>query len=128
MKWVMTGLITAFCFLVLSAMKGTESSDYAVKTINTFKQDAQQFARSAVALKETVTAIRARDSLSVARAKAALMVCRNEYKKIEFFMEYFFDYPVNLYNRAPVFEVEEPYMEYQTPVGLQVVEDLLMDE
>lgn len=128
MKWVTTGLIAAFCFLVLSAMKETESSDYAVKTINTFKQDAQQFARSAAALKDAVAAIREKDTSSVARAKAALTLCRNDYKKIEFFMEYFFDYPVNLYNRAPVFEVEEPYMEYQAPVGLQVVEDLLLDE
>jgi cytochrome c peroxidase len=42
-------------------------------------------------------------------------------------MEYFFRYPVNLYNRAPVFEVEEPFMEYQSPVGLQYVESLLME-
>jgi len=42
-------------------------------------------------------------------------------------MEYFFQYPVNLYNRAPVFEVEEPYMEYQSPVGLQYIESLLME-
>lgn len=43
-------------------------------------------------------------------------------------MEYFFTYPVNIYNRAPVHEIEEPYMEYQAPVGLQVIEDLLYSQ
>jgi cytochrome c peroxidase len=75
-----------------------------------------------------VSAIKTGDLSSVKRARAALVTCRNKYKRIEYFMEYYFEYPVNLYNRAPVYEVEEPYMEYQAPIGLQVVEDLLMDD
>lgn len=128
MKWVKTGLITAFCLLVLQSMNGRETTDYAIKSIARFKADAEKFAGATTHLKNCVTAIQPGDTATIRAARLALIACRNDYKRIEYFMDYFFEYPVNLYNRAPVYEIEEPYMEYQSPIGLQVVEDLLMDD
>jgi cytochrome c peroxidase len=128
MKWVKTGLITAFCLLVLQSMNGRATSEYSVKSIATFRVDAQQFAASTAYLRNCITALQPGDTTAILAAKAALITCRNDYKRIEYFLDYFFEYPVSLYNRAPVYEIEEPFMEYQSPIGLQVVEDLLLDE
>lgn len=63
--------------------------------------------------------------LELARQK--LLTCRLHYKKIEAFLEYFFTNSAHVYNSPPKFEPEEPFMEYQAPVGLQVIEALLYD-
>jgi cytochrome c peroxidase len=93
-----------------------------------FKSDAKDFAASAIRLRQAIENLSATDTLTIYEAKEALIQSRLAYKKIEFFMEFFFTFPVNLYNRAPVYEIEEPYMEYQAPVGLQVIEDQLFDK
>ena len=48
-------------------------------------------------------------------------------KRIEFFMDYFFQSSALIYNRPAKIEVEEPYMEYQEPSGFQVMEAMLFD-
>jgi cytochrome c peroxidase len=55
------------------------------------------------------------------------MDCRNHYKEIESFLEYFFRSSATIYNRPPKFEAEEGNMEYQSPIGLQLIESLLYD-
>ena len=68
------------------------------------------------------------DSTSVERVKNELIACRQKYKQIEFFVEYFFENRIKIFNQPPVYEIEEPYMEYQHPLGMQVMESLLYDE
>jgi len=41
--------------------------------------------------------------------------------------EYFFRSSSTIYNKPPKYETEEPSMEYQQPIGLQVIESLLHD-
>ncbi|MGY0036154.1 hypothetical protein [Pedobacter sp. NJ-S-72] len=60
-------------------------------------------------------------------AKKALKNSRMAYKRIEFFMDYFFHSSSLIYNRPAKIEVEEPYMEYQEPSGFQVMEAMLFD-
>lgn len=96
-------------------------------TLLQFKNDAKAFADATLILKNNLNLIEDDDTNAVVRAIAALKETRMAYKKIEFFVEYFFTYPINLYNRAPVYEIEEPYMEFQAPVGLQVIESLLLE-
>ncbi|MBB5638009.1 cytochrome c peroxidase [Pedobacter cryoconitis] len=60
-------------------------------------------------------------------AKEALKNSRMAYKRIEFFMDYFFQSSSLIYNRPAKVEVEEPYMEYQEPSGFQVIEAMLFD-
>lgn len=120
---ILTGLTAASSF---SAIK--KQDILSRESITQFRLDAKDFAAATVTLKEKIGGLSAVDTPAVADAIFALKATRMAYKKIEFIMEYYFKYPVNLYNRAPVYEIEEPYMEFQAPVGLQVIEDLLTDE
>ncbi len=82
-------------------------------------------------LQDLQTAINALDKkapLTIATAKKNLAACRIAYKSIEFFVEYFFEQRIAIFNGAPVYEVEEPYMEYQSPIGLQVMEGSLFEK
>ncbi len=65
---------------------------------------------------------------SVQRAAKQLRTCRQQYKKIESFVEYFFPGAAHIYNRAPNYELEKPFIEYQEPVGFQVIESLLFEK
>ena len=83
-----------------------------------------------VSLEEMQAAVTALNSnaATVTTAKEKLVNCRTAYKRLEFFVEYFFGGRIAIFNGAPVYEVEEPYMEYQSPVGFQVMEGLLFQE
>jgi cytochrome c peroxidase len=119
---ILTGLITA------SSFSATKKQDVRSReSMAQFRLNAREFAATTAILKEKIEALSPADTSTVNDAIAALRASRMAYKKIEFLMEYYFKYPVNLYNRAPVYEIEEPYMEFQAPVGLQVIEDLLLD-
>ena len=92
-----------------------------------FRKEAPEFARSC---KELLSALQSTDlssPRSVAGARQKLIDCRLHYKKIEFFLEYFFRSSSRIYNSPPKYEGEEPDMEYQSPVGLQVIESLLYE-
>lgn len=114
----------------LSALKvnDTPADPWVAQCLTQFVSDAKQFSHTTLTLKKNIDQLSPDDTASLVRCRQSLLRCRLSYKKIEYFMEYFFTYPVNLYNRAPVHEIEEPYMEYQAPVGLQVMEDLLYSD
>ncbi|HMF72196.1 MAG TPA: cytochrome c peroxidase [Flavitalea sp.] len=92
-----------------------------------FKQQSEIFAQSTVQLQLAIAGIKKGDSQSVINARGNLRKCRLNYKNIEFFLEYFFKSSALVYNMAPKAEVEEPFMEYQEPTGLQVIEGLLFE-
>lgn len=119
-----------FSLYTLSALTTDKSGprEWSQHCLAQFIADSRAFAATASDLQVNLKALSPNDTPTLIAAKKALLRCRNAYKKIEYFMEYFYEYPVNLYNRAPVHEIEEPYMEYQPPVGLQVIEDLLCQE
>lgn len=62
------------------------------------------------------------------RLQVALMQSRQAYKKMEAFVEYFFSRTSNIYNRPLSYEIETPFIEYEEPIGLQVIEDKLFDK
>jgi cytochrome c peroxidase len=127
MKRVLTVVGVLFCMAVLVAAGPRAETGYITGRVAQFKKEAAVFAQSAEALKSAVSRLHTGDTASRTAAVEALRNCRLRYKRIEAFMEYFFEYPTNLYNRAPVYELEEPYMEYQSPVGLQYIESLLLE-
>ncbi|MFT4061660.1 MAG: cytochrome c peroxidase [Edaphocola sp.] len=121
--------ICAATVLLLSLDRGINGDDrYGNSALATFKEQSNDFVQATLRLQAAVRQLRPHDTAAAAEARQALIACRSSYKSIETLMEYLFEFPVNLYNRAPVYEVEEPYMEYQWPVGLQVVEGLLMED
>lgn len=129
MKRILCAVSILICLLVAFSLSATKKQDILSQiAISHFKQDAKAFAVATTTLQDRLNGLTPGNKESVAHAVAALKDTRLAYKKIEFFMEYYFKYPVNLYNRAPVYEIEEPYMEFQAPVGLQVIEDLLLGE
>ena len=88
-----------------------------------FTTQSRTFAANCTQLRKTLET--PKPSRAVARQR--LIECRCQYKKIEAFLEYFFRSSSTIYNRPPKFEAEEPDMEYQSPIGLQVIESLLYD-
>lgn len=87
---------------------------------------ADSFAGATVHLQQCIQHITA-DSNSVIAARKALINCRRYYKRIEFFLGYFYFSESTVYNSPPKYEIEEPYMEYQHPAGMQVIEALLYE-
>lgn len=121
----------AVLFFVLSSIALTPVQPSQIGTasvINYFKKESQLFANSTVQLQQTLAAIRPGIPATVQQAKQQLSECRSRYKRIEFFVEYFFENRIRIFNPAPVYEIEEPHMEYQSPVGMQVIEELLFDD
>lgn len=107
-------------------MEETPGKNGIDDTINYFKSNIPPLVSSAKELRTSIESLN--DSASIADTRNKLMLCRNAYKKIEFFAEYFFGNQVVRFNLPPVKEVEEPTLEYQWPVGFQVIEDLLFSE
>jgi len=92
-----------------------------------FRAGSRTFAASCTILRQRLTALSPGDPQTLAAARQALMDCRDHYKEIESFLEYFFRSSATIYNRPPKFEAEEGGMEYQSPVGLQLIESLLYE-
>ena len=96
--------------------------------VSCFRAEAPLFAQECVALRSAIATLDGRDPHSIRLARQKLAACRSSYKRMESFLEYFFRTAVRIYNRAPKFEAEEPDMEYQSPLGLQVIESLLYEK
>jgi cytochrome c peroxidase len=114
-----------------SMMKPSGYTRGVQAAVDRFKTEAAGFAGSCTALKKAVEALggeKTAETLQTRQAaRLALVECRCRYKTIEAFLEYFFRSSATIYNRAPKFEAEEGGMEYQSPVGLQVIESMLYD-
>lgn len=86
------------------------------------------FITSAQQLQTAARAVKANDTASINHARHALAYCRLQYKKVSFLLEYFFPHEAVVFNQPPKYEVDEPDMEYQHPIGLQVMEALLYED
>ncbi|MEX6689173.1 cytochrome c peroxidase [Danxiaibacter flavus] len=129
MKFIAGIFTTICCMVIYSNLAGTERS-YLTRdrAVDRFNNIARKFSSAALELKNSVELLDSSNPSTIAHAKQALKQCRLQYKGIEFLMEYFFKSAAVIYNGPPKFEVEEPYMEYQEPTGLQVIEGLLFEK
>ncbi|WP_106528815.1 cytochrome-c peroxidase [Chitinophaga niastensis] len=109
-------------------LKPTQDNIGLTNTVEYFRAGSATFAAAALKLQDAISAMDAHQPQSITSAKNALRACRQEYKKMECFMDYFFYSSSLVYNRPPKIEVEEPYMEYQEPTGLQQIAALLFDK
>ncbi len=127
MKYLLVIATMCGCIAILSfsITRKNDSNNFVTETISYFRTNAASFSNSASFLKNQVNKLKKNDPASLVRAKEALKKCRHQYKKIEFFMSYFFRSASLVYNEANKFEVEEPFMEYREPSGLQVIESIL---
>ncbi len=109
-------------------MRSTPAETGVDNTLHYFKSHIPTLIASAKELRNAIESISVNDTVSIQNARNQLGLCRDAYKKIEFFTEYFFGNQVVKINIPPVFEVEEPTLEVGWPVGFQVIEALLFDE
>ena len=110
------GLLT-----LCSLMKPSGDTPGVRAAMDHFKSEALSFAASCTRLKK------AAEAGNREKTRLALIDCRCRYKGIEAFLEYFFRSSATIYNRAPKYEAEEGGMEYQSPIGMQLIESMLFD-
>src|SRR4051812_24097927 len=96
--------------------------------VEQFRAEAPVFEGRCRELQMAIGKLDGRDRRSVLKARRCLAECRQSYKHIESFLEYFFRSSSRIYNTAPKFEAEEGGMEYQSPLGLQVIEAGLFEK
>lgn len=116
----------SFALLLLAAASRQETIGVQNCTDN-FRKDAKAFSRSMTQLCAAVQQIDPADSQSIEHAKGKLKSARLAYKRIAFFLDYFFFTSSRIYNRPPKNEIEEPHLEYAAPTGLQYIEALLFE-
>lgn len=117
----MRGIILFVIMLfVIPADKPDRVTDYIRKTQLTFSAKA-------VAMQQSFALIDTQHPATLQDAKEALKQCRIAYKQLAFFLEYFFTSEAYVFNSPPKYEIDEPFIEYEAPVGLQQIESILYD-
>jgi cytochrome c peroxidase len=127
MKIAAGSIIGIFCLVLAVGFTHSKPDTGVPVALAYFKTNATVFASAASELQQAITVLDD-DPTSVVKAREALKNARLQYKKIAFFLEYFFKSAAVIYNSAPKFEIEEPYMEFREPTGLQVIESGLYEE
>ncbi|MCF0057046.1 cytochrome-c peroxidase [Dyadobacter sp. CY356] len=115
----------ACIFMTASFRKKKETG--IPKVLQQFRTDSKSFAASISTLDSALQEINSARPQTITSAKKALIRSRVAYKRVEYFLEYFFYTSSRIYNRAPKNEIEEPYLEYQELAGLQYIETMLFD-
>lgn len=117
--------VSILAFTPTSAIVPTKNVSH---TLAYFKKQSGLFAASTANLQLQISRIEQKNPASILQAREALKTCRRRYKTIEFFLEYFLFSASTVYNQPNKVEVEEPFMEFHEPLGLQVIEGLLFDK
>jgi len=129
MKIVIGLLSLTCCLVVLTSLSGPYIPDKGIEpAIAFFKIEAAGFAKATDELMQAIDSIERNNPVNLRKAREALKKCRLHYKRIEFFLDYFFSTAAVIYNAPAKYEIEEPYMEFQEPIGLQVIEGLLYEK
>jgi len=126
-KLFLLSALGMICACIFSSLKTGGNSSGITHALVVFREGSAAFALSSLELENTITALKSGDSAAVVKARTALKNSRLNYKRIEFFVDYFFESSSMIYNRPAKVEVDEPYMEYQEPSGFQVMEAMLFD-
>jgi cytochrome c peroxidase len=97
----------------------------AEQALSFIKCQSDSFSLSLHQLKVTITAMNPSKPQAISRVIGALKSCRLEYKKISFFLDYFFPQQGKLFNAPAKKEIEEPFMEYEESQSLQQIEAIV---
>lgn len=129
MRWrvAFPGICMLLLMAVILTSQGGRHASVADGVASYFKRQQPVFAQNTLLLQRRIEQLQSGDSSSLSAAKQALRECRISYKSIAFFLEYFFTSEAYVFNAPPKYEIEEPYIEYTEPAGLQQIEALLYD-
>jgi len=103
-------IICIFCLVMAVGFTHSKPDTGVPVALAYFKTNAAVFASATGELQQAIVSLND-DTTSVLNARKALINARLQYKKIAFFLEYFFKSAALIYNSAPRYEIEEPYME-----------------
>ncbi|MGV3601649.1 MAG: cytochrome-c peroxidase [Dyadobacter fermentans] len=120
-------LAVALALFLLALASGRKSIGVENCTAQ-FRKNAGQFAQSIAEMHAAIAQADPADSQSIERAKQKLKDARLAYKRIAFFLDYFFFTSSRIYNRPPRNEIEEPHLEYMEPAGFQYIEAMLFED
>ena len=119
-------IIVVIAMIGTAAMVGPSSKSKPVEDgFEYIKSKTTAFALSVHQLKQCIDSINPSDPHSLQPVIEALKSCRLHYKKISFFLDYFYPQQGKLFNAPAKREVEEPYMEYEEPISFQQIEAVL---
>lgn len=127
-NWIIWPLFVLTAVFSAWGFKQTTDDNGVLNTVNVFREGAAGFAAASLEMEQAMHHLDAAQPHSVTQARDALRKCRLQYKRIEFFLDYFFFSSSLVYNRPAKTEIDEPYMEYQAPAGLQQMAVLLYDK
>lgn len=116
------------CIVLGLKTAGNSKNIGVAHAVSNFREGSAAFKASSLNLVRAISLMDPADKVSVLSARKALANSRMDYKRIEFFMDYFFESSSLIYNRPAKVEIDEPYMEYQEPSGFQVMESLLFED
>ena len=120
--------VLVFASTALNVPDNKTKNNATILTTEYFKKEAVGFYQYAKILKKSISQINGNNPAFIIEARVDLKNCRLHYKRISFFLDYFFPSESISFNAAPKYEIEEPFMEYQHPKGLQVIESLLFEK
>ncbi len=115
-------LIVVLCAAAIGPPLNRRPAD---KGLDYIKSQTIIFAATVHHLKLTIEAINPSDPNSIQPVIEALKSCRLQYKKISFFLDYFYPQQGKLFNAPAKKEVEEPFMEYENSQSFQQIESIL---
>jgi cytochrome c peroxidase len=96
-KIIVCTLSILICLSVAFSLSATKKQNVlSQSTIAQFRRDAKAFAIATTTLQDKLNRLTSGNKGAAVEAVTALKDTRLAYKKIEFFMEYYFKYPVNL--------------------------------
>ncbi len=119
-------IIIVFAIVLSASAVGPEPSvKPAEQAISYIKSQTEIFSFSLRQLKFDITAIDSSDARTIPPVITALKSCRLQYKKISFFLDYFYPQQGRLFNGPAKKEVEEADMEIEEPQSFQQIESIL---
>ncbi|HTB26704.1 MAG TPA: cytochrome c peroxidase [Puia sp.] len=119
-------IIIVFTVVLSAAAVGPSSNHHSVEAgFEYIKSQTILFAASVHQLKWSINRINPSDRHTVQPVIDALKSCRLHYKKISFFLDYFYPQQGKLFNAPAKREVEEPYMEFEESQSFQQMESVL---
>ncbi|WP_342085975.1 cytochrome-c peroxidase [Dyadobacter sp. OTU695] len=117
------------CFALTALLAASRQEDIGVQNCtDQFRTNAKVFAVQVREMRAAIEKIDTTNAESIAYSKQKLKEARLAYKRIAFFLEYFFFTSSRIYNRPPKTEIEEPHLEYSEPAGFQYLEALLFED
>lgn len=129
MRWrvAFPGTCVLLLIAVILTSQGERPASLSDGVVAYFRRQQPIFAEKTVILRQRIEQLQPGDSTSLLAARQALRDCRISYKSIAFFLEHFFASEAYVFNAPAKYEIEEPYIEYEEPVGMQQIEALLYD-